>query len=66
MVVRQPGVGTTVKALRIESSYRQVMQQLSDLHRYSAVTVAQLLAKETVTVKDPARCDLMQAEPGET
>jgi GntR family transcriptional regulator len=66
MVVRQPGVGTTVMALRTEASYGQVMEQLSDLQRYSSDTVAQVLGKEAVTINDPARCDLMQAKPGET
>lgn len=66
MVVRQAGVGTTVKALGAEGSYRQVMQQLSDLHRYTADTVLQLLKKETVELADPALCAMLQAKPGET
>lgn len=66
MVVRQAGIGTTVKAVNSEGSYRQVMQQLSDLHRYSADTALQVLKKETVEVSDAALCAMLQAKPGET
>ena len=66
MVVRQAGVGTTVKAVRSEGGYRQVMQQLSDLHRYTADTVLQILSKETSEVRDPETCDMLKARPGET
>jgi len=66
MVVRQAGIGTTVKALNSEGSYRQVMQQLSDLHRYSADTALQVLKKETVEVSDASLCAMLQAKPGET
>jgi DNA-binding GntR family transcriptional regulator len=66
MVVRQPGVGTTVKALRTEGAYRQVMQQLSDLQRYTADTVLEILSKETEPLDVPAVCDLLRANPGET
>src|SRR6195952_1183768 len=66
MVVRQAGVGTTVKALRSEGGYRQVMQHLSDLHRYTADTVLQILSKETAELRDPAVCELLKAGPGET
>ena len=66
MVVRQAGVGTTVKAVRSEGGYRQVMQQLSDLHRYTADTVLQILSKETSEVRDPETCEMLKARPGET
>jgi GntR family transcriptional regulator len=66
MVVRQAGVGTTVKAVRSEGGYRQVMQQLSDLHRYTADTVLEILTKDTTEVRDPAVCELLKAGPGET
>ncbi len=66
MVVRQAGIGTTVKALNSEGSYRQVMQQLSDLHRYSADTALQVLKKETVELSDASLCAMLQAKPGET
>jgi GntR family transcriptional regulator len=66
MVVRQAGVGTTVKAVRSEGGYRQVMQQLSDLHRYTADTVLQILSKETSELRDPEICELLKARPGET
>ncbi|MDB5831556.1 MAG: GntR family transcriptional regulator [Caballeronia sp.] len=66
MVVRQAGVGTTVKAMRSEGGYRQVMQQLSDLHRYTADTVLQILSKETSEIRDPKICDMLTARPGET
>jgi len=66
MVVRQAGVGTTVKAVRAETSYRQVMQQLSDLHRYTADTTVEVLSKSTVEINDPVLCELTRAKPGET
>ncbi|KMY85565.1 Transcriptional regulator, GntR family [Candidatus Paraburkholderia calva] len=66
MVVRQAGVGTTVKVVNSEGSYRQVMQQLSDLHRYTADTVLELLSKQTIEVSDAALCAMLQAKPGET
>jgi GntR family transcriptional regulator len=66
MVVRQAGIGTTVKSASSEGSYRQVMQELSDLHRYTADTVLQLLNKDTVEVSDPKLCEMLQAKPGET
>ncbi|SAK53473.1 GntR family transcriptional regulator [Caballeronia hypogeia] len=66
MVVRQAGIGTTVKAVNSEGSYRQVMQQLSDLHRYSADTALQVLKKETVELSDASLCAMLQAKPGET
>ena len=66
MVVRQPGVGTTVKALKSEGAYTQVMQQLSDLQRYTADTVLEILSKETEPLVDDAVCELLRANPGET
>ncbi|WP_370467226.1 GntR family transcriptional regulator, partial [Caballeronia sp. BR00000012568055] len=66
MVVRQAGIGTTVKSVSSEGSYRQVMQQLSDLHRYTADTVLELLNKDTVELSDPKLCEMLQAKPGET
>ena len=66
MVVRQAGVGTTVKAVRAENSYRQVMQQLSDLHRYTADTTLEFLSKSTVEINDPVLCEITRAKPGET
>lgn len=66
MVVRQAGVGTTVKASSSGGGYRQVMQQLSDLQRYSADTVLQILKRDTVELADPELCSMLQAKPGET
>lgn len=66
LVVRQPGVGTTVKALRAEGAYRQVMQQLSDLQRYTADTVLEILAKRTEPLDDAAVCEMLKANAGET
>jgi GntR family transcriptional regulator len=66
MVVRQPGVGTTVKALKSEGAYTQVMQQLSDLQRYTADTVLEILSKKTEPLVDNAVCKLLRANPGET
>jgi GntR family transcriptional regulator len=66
MVVRQAGVGTTVKAMRSEGGYRQVMQQLSDLQRYTADTVRETLSQETVELQDPELCTLLKARQGET
>jgi DNA-binding GntR family transcriptional regulator len=66
MVVRQPGVGTTVKALKSEGAYTQVMQQLSDLQRYTADTVLEILSKKTEPLDDPAVAGLLGANAGET
>ncbi len=66
MVMRQAGIGTTVKSANSEGSYRQVMQQLNDLHRYTADTVLKLLRKDTVELADPVLCAMLNAKPGET
>ncbi|MDR5845203.1 MULTISPECIES: GntR family transcriptional regulator [unclassified Caballeronia] len=66
MVVRQPGVGTTVKALKSVGAHTQVMQQLSDLQRYTANTVLEILSKDTEPLVDDAVCALLRANPGET
>ncbi len=66
MVVRQAGVGTTVKATSAEGGYRQVMQQLNDLHRYTADTALHLLEQETVEIDDPALRTMLEAKSGET
>ncbi len=64
MVVRQAGVGTTVKAVRSEGGYRQVMQQLSDLHRYTADTVLQILSKETIRGSGPRDLRIAESQAG--
>ncbi|MGF7188712.1 GntR family transcriptional regulator [Robbsia andropogonis] len=65
MVKRQAGVGTTVTAVDAAGRYKQVMQQLSDLQRYSADTVLQLKQKRMAEITDPILCEQLQATPGD-
>lgn len=65
MVKRQAGVGTTVTAVDAAGSYKQVMQQLSDLQRYSADTVLHLKTKRMAEITDPSLCESLQAQPGD-
>ncbi len=65
MVKRQAGVGTTVTAVDAAGTYKQVMQQLSDLQRYSADTILQIKSKRMTEVTDPTLCASLKAQPGD-
>jgi len=65
LVSRQAGVGTKVIGDAPRSTYRQVMQELSDLSQYTAGTELEILDAAMVTVHG-ALCDLLDAETGES
>lgn len=50
MVARQPGVGTRVLGPRQETGYTQVIEGLSDLHRYTSETRLEILKRDVVEV----------------
>jgi GntR family transcriptional regulator len=64
MVARQPGVGTRVLGPRQETGYRQVIEGLSDLHRYTSETRLEILDREVVEVSGEI-AEMLQAQPGE-
>jgi GntR family transcriptional regulator len=64
MVARQPGVGTRVLGPRQETGYTQVIEGLTDLHRYTAETRLEILKRDVVEVSgDLAK--RLGAKPGE-
>jgi GntR family transcriptional regulator len=65
LVSRQAGVGTKVIGDAPRSTYRQVMQELSDLRQYTAGTELEILDTAMVTVEG-SLCDLLDAEAGES
>lgn len=64
MVVRQPGVGTRVIGLRQETGYTQVIEGLSDLHRYTSETLLEIRRRDIVEVSGPL-AKALGAKPGE-
>ena len=64
LVDRQPGVGTRVKISQASTEYRQVMQRLTDLQRYSAQTELEVFHAETVEL-DKQLCQLLRGTVGE-
>jgi len=50
MVTRQAGVGTRVLGPRKEAGYRQVIEGLNDLHRYTSETTLEIRHREVVEV----------------
>jgi DNA-binding GntR family transcriptional regulator len=66
MVVRQAGVGTTVKALKTGGAFSQMTQQTSDLQSFTCDTVLEILSKDTEPLDDPAVSHLFRANAGET
>jgi GntR family transcriptional regulator len=50
MVTRQAGVGTRVIGARQESGYRQVIEGLGDLHRFTAETTLAVIHREVTEV----------------
>jgi GntR family transcriptional regulator len=65
LVDRQAGVGTRVKIAQPSSEYRQVMQRLTDLQRYSAQTELEIFDAKTIQ-PDQELCQLLRATPGQT
>ncbi len=66
LVDRRPGIGTRVKATQSETAYRQVMERLSDLHRYTTDTELEIASTQTVEIDDPELIERLGAKPGET
>jgi GntR family transcriptional regulator len=64
LVDRQPGVGTRVKTAQPASAYRQVMQRLADLQRYSAQTELEVFHAKAIAL-DKALCQLLRGSPGQ-
>jgi len=65
MVTRQAGVGTRVLGGPREAGYRQVIEGLSDLHRYTSETTLDIFHQAVVEVTGE-RAQLLDARPGET
>ena len=66
LVDRRPGIGTRVKAIQTETAYRQVMERLSDLHRYTSDTELEIESTQTVEIDDAELLERLSAKPGET
>ncbi len=65
LVVRQPRVGTTVRARSATESYRQSAASVADLYQYATDTTLVIEASETREI-DAATAELLEAAPGET
>ena len=66
LVVRQPRVGTTVKARTAGTAgYRQNMTDVAHLYQYATDTTLVIAGSETVAI-DAALADKLEASPGET
>ncbi len=65
LVDRQAGVGTRVKTAQPSTEYRQVMQRLTDLQRYSAQTELEITDTKTIQ-PDKELYDLLRSSPGQT
>jgi DNA-binding GntR family transcriptional regulator len=64
LVNRKAGVGTRVLAAEPRASYRQVLQDISDLRQYVAETELEIIDTAMVVVKG-ALCGLLDARAGE-
>lgn len=65
LVVRQPRLGTTVKARQVTQGYRQSAADVSDLYRYATDTTLVIEHSETVQI-DAEQALLLEASAGET
>ena len=65
LVVRQPRVGTTVKAQTASTAYRQSAADVGDLYQYAKDTTLVIESSETLEV-DAAKAGMLEASPGET
>lgn len=65
MVVRQPRVGTTVRARQASVSYRQSAADVADLYQYATDTTLVIESADTVRI-DAERALQLEASPGET
>jgi len=65
LVVRQPRVGSTVRARTAGVAYRQNMADVGDLYQYAKDTTLVIESSQTRQI-DPAQTALLEAAPGET
>jgi len=65
LVVRQPRVGTTVRARSAGQAYRQSTTEVGDLLQYAADTTLVIEARETVQI-DASQAEMLEGSPGET
>lgn len=65
LVVRQPRVGTTVRARNASSAYRQSTAEVGDLLQYAADTTLVIESRETREIAAP-EAEMLEASPGET
>ncbi|MEJ8839596.1 GntR family transcriptional regulator [Ramlibacter sp. AN1133] len=65
LVVRQPRVGTTVRARSASTGYRQSTTEVGDLLQYAADTTLRIESRETREI-DAAQAEMLEASPGET
>jgi DNA-binding GntR family transcriptional regulator len=65
LVVRQPRVGTTVRARSASAGYRQSMADVGDLLQYATDTTLVIERSDTRQI-DAAQAALLEAAPGET
>jgi DNA-binding GntR family transcriptional regulator len=65
LVVRQPRVGTTVKARSATAAYRQSTADVGDLYQYATDTTLVIESSETRVI-DAAQAEMLEAQPGET
>lgn len=65
LVVRQPRVGTTVRATSSAPGYRQMTADMADLYQYATDTTLVIESRETREI-DAAQAALLEASAGET
>jgi GntR family transcriptional regulator len=65
LVVRQPRVGTTVRARSATESYRQSTASVADLYQYATDTTLVIESSETCEI-DAATAEQLEATAGET
>lgn len=65
LVVRQPRVGTTVRARSASTAYRQSTADVGDLLQYAADTTLVIEARETRQI-DADEAAMLEGSPGET
>lgn len=65
LVVRQPRVGTTVRAQTAATAYRQSMAGVGDLYQYAKDTTLVIESGQTRRI-DAAQALMLEASPGET
>jgi GntR family transcriptional regulator len=65
LVVRQPRIGSTVRARSATTGYRQSAADVGDLYQYATDTTLVIESSETRQI-DAAQAEMLEASPGET